>query len=134
MIGGTTHLHDCVSLLNVSYPDQKLPLSPRNLDFLIPFPEALDQYLPGHATAGYRPWQGSTAENNIENIDNVVWPEANSAWYLSTLLDQIHSPTSPPSAADRNSLSDAISAHTLNVMGVGWKHGPRCGVINANFM
>lgn len=121
-------------MLNVSYPDQKLPLSSTELDFSVPFPEAFDQYLPGNATAGYRAWQGSTAENNTDKIDNVVWPEANSAWYLSTLLHQIHNPTNPPTVADRNSLSDALSVHTLNVMGVEWRHGTRCAAINSNFM
>ncbi|KAH8906007.1 hypothetical protein BR93DRAFT_723401 [Coniochaeta sp. PMI_546] len=122
------------SMLNVSYPDQKLPLSSTELDFSVPFPEAFDQYLPGNATAGYRAWQGSTAENNTDKIDNVVWPEANSAWYLSTLLHQIHNPTNPPTVADRNSLSDALSVHTLNVMGVEWRHGTRCAAINSNFI
>jgi hypothetical protein len=124
----------CSSILNVSYPDQKLPLTQIELDFSIPFPEAFDQYLPGHATAGYRGWQGSTVEENSGTIDNVVWPEANSAWYLSTLLHQNHNRAIPPTVADRNTLSDALSVHTLNVMGVEWKHGTRCGAINVNFM
>jgi hypothetical protein len=121
-------------VLNVSYPDQKLPPSPTQLDFSVPFPEAFDQYLPGNATAGFGAWKGTAAEDNTDRIDSVVWPEANSAWYLSTLLHQIHNPASPPTAADRNSLTDALSVHTLNVLGAEWKQGTRYAAVNANFM
>lgn len=121
------------SLLNISYPDQKYPLSVDELDFSIPLPQAFDQYLSGAAALGFQARQGELADAHIDRIEDIIWPEANSAWYLSTFLHEVQGPTTL-TPVDRNNLTDAVTAHTLNIMGVRWRFGNRSAAINANFM
>ncbi|KAK3341289.1 hypothetical protein B0T25DRAFT_336947 [Lasiosphaeria hispida] len=134
---------DC--LVHVSYQDQKYPMHAANLhwDFSIPFPESFDQYLPGSLTFGFQ-GQGQSSgssssssigylDANIDHIDGMVWPEATSAWYLSNVLQQLGSPT-PATAADRNMLSGAITAHTINVLSGNWKRGDRTAAVGTNFI
>jgi len=120
-------------LLHISYTDQKYPLSGAEPDFSIPFPQAFDQYLSGTAASGFQARQGVVADANNDRIEDVLWPEGNSAWYLSSFLHHIRS-TTPLTPADRNTLSDAVTAHTLNIMGVNWRFGSRSAAMHANFM
>ncbi|KAK0746420.1 hypothetical protein B0T18DRAFT_390872 [Schizothecium vesticola] len=130
---------DC--LVHVSYQDQKYPMHTANLhwDFTIPFPESLDQYLPGSSVFGLG--QASSAASasslsldvDIDSIDGMIWPEATSAWYLSSVLQQL-SGTAPPTQTDRNMLSGAITAHTINVMSGNWKRGDRTAAVGTNFI
>ncbi len=108
-----------------------------NWDFTIPFPESLDQYLPGSVAFQFGT-QGSGPEptymdDNISHIDGMVWPEATSAWYLSNVLQQLEGPN-PPSAVDRNVLSGAITAHTISILSRNWKRGDRTAAVGTNFM
>jgi hypothetical protein len=107
-------------------------------DFSIPFPESFDQYLPGSVGLGFGnqaggPAGGTFLDANIDQIDGIVWPEATSAWYLSNVLQQLSSPN-PPSPADRNMLSGAITAHTINMLSSNWKRGDRAAAVGTNFM
>ncbi|KAK0631715.1 hypothetical protein B0T14DRAFT_559472 [Immersiella caudata] len=129
---------DC--LIHVSYQDQKYPMHTTNLhwDFSIPFPESFDQYLPGSVGLGFGNQVGGSAEGtfldaNIDQIDGIVWPEATSAWYLSNVLQQLSSPNLP-SSADRNMLSGAITAHTINMLSSNWKRGDRTAAVGTNFI
>lgn len=120
------------SLLHISFPDQKYPLTVVDPDFSLPLPQALDQYLQGAAALGFQEGEGLADASN-DSIEDILWPEANSAWYLSSFLHQIRSST-PLTTAARNSLSDAVTAHTLNIMGVNWRFGARSATMHANFM
>lgn len=108
-------------------------------DFTIPFPESLDQYLPGSSVFGLGQASSSSAsaglslDVDIDSIDGMIWPEATSAWYLSSVLQQL-SGTAPPTQTDRNMLSGAITAHTINVMSGNWKRGDRTAAVGTNFM
>ncbi|KAK3393696.1 hypothetical protein B0H63DRAFT_516866 [Podospora didyma] len=121
---------DC--LVHVGYQDQKYPMHTSSLgsDFWIPFPEAFDQYLLGSAMFGL---QGQGLDANLDRIEGMVWPEANSAWYLSNVLHQLAGPT-PQSIEDRNTLSGAITQHTLQVLEGSWERGDRTGAVGANFI
>jgi hypothetical protein len=108
-------------------------------DFSIPFPESFDQYLSGSLGIDFGA-QGSGSRTgapfldaNIDRIDGIVWPEATSAWYLSSVLQQLTRPT-PPTADDRNMLSGAITAHTINILSSNWKRGDRTAAVGTNFM
>jgi len=110
-------------------------------DFSIPFPESFDQYLLGSMGIGFGGHAGGAVagsgapflDANIDQIDGIVWPEATSAWYLSNVLHQLSSPTTP-TTADRNMLSGAITAHTINMLSSNWKRGDRTAAVGLNFM
>lgn len=126
-----------LSLIHVSYQDQKYPMHTANLgwDFSIPFPESFDQYLSGGLSYSF----GSQASGsghlggNSDQIDGMVWPEATSAFYLSSVLQQLANPGSP-TATDRNMLSGAVTTHTINVLSGNWKRGDRTAAVGTNFM
>lgn len=120
------------SLLSVCFPNQKLPLSVTETDFIVPFPEYFDQHLGGHMSP-LPP--DAAADGNNDRIAGMVWPESYSAWYLSTLLRQIHCASNPPpTVAERNALSHAVSAHTMDTMSKNWRFGSRCATTAMNFM
>jgi hypothetical protein len=124
------------SLIHVSYQDQKYPMHTANLhwDFSIPFPESFDQYLPGSVFGSQAPGSGTVfLDANTEHVDGIVWPEATSAWYLSNVLQQLSSP-SAPNPTDRNIISGAITAHTINMLSSNWKRGDRSVAVGTNFM
>ncbi|KAK3329529.1 hypothetical protein B0H66DRAFT_526913 [Apodospora peruviana] len=109
---------DC--LVHVGYQDQKYPIHTSNTDpdFAIPYPEAFDQYLPGSGTYDFQN-QGhgegfGYLDADLAQIDSVVWPEANSAGYLSSVLQQLSG--SNPSVATRNSITEMIMGHTINLL------------------
>ncbi len=99
------------------------------MDFSIPFPETFDQYLSGSMVFG----QQGFLDGSLDRIETMIWPEANSAWYLRNALQQLLI-SNPPSSADRDILSDAITAHTLNVMGGNYRNGTRSAAVGTNFM
>ncbi|KAH8899263.1 hypothetical protein GQ53DRAFT_777020 [Thozetella sp. PMI_491] len=119
---------DC--LVFVGYPDQKFPLHTSEMDFSIPFPETLDQYLNGFSGLGQ---QSGFLDGNLGRVETIIWPEANSAWYLRNALQQL-AVSNPPAFGDRDMLSDAITAHTLNVMGGNYRNGTRAAVVGTNFI
>ncbi|KAK1755262.1 hypothetical protein QBC47DRAFT_212792 [Echria macrotheca] len=136
---------DC--LIHVSYQDQKYPMHTANIhsSFSIPFPESFDQYLPNSLSFGFG-GQGSASgsasasgsravflDSNTDQIDGMVWPEATSAFYLSSVLQQLTSP-SPPIPNDRNMLSGAITAHTINLLSGNWGRGGRTAAVGTNFI
>ncbi|KAK1830392.1 hypothetical protein QBC39DRAFT_285634 [Podospora conica] len=128
---------DC--LVHVSYPDQKYPMHTANLhwDFTIPFPESFDQYLPGSSAfgLGLATSSANLSLDDADSIDGMIWPEATSAWYLSSVLQQLSSTAAPPpTQTDRNTLSSAITAHTINVMSGNWKRGDRTAAVGTNFI
>jgi hypothetical protein len=121
-------------MIRVSYQDQKYPMHTSSIgaDFSVPFPEAFDQYLPDSMMFRLQ-GQSQPLDANIDQIDGMVWPEANSAWYLSNVMQQLSNPASPP-PADRNALSGAITAHTINLLAGNWRSGDRTAAVGTNFM
>ena len=99
------------------------------MDISIPFPETFDQSFGSSVSTGPQGF----LDGNLDRIETMIWPEANSAWYLRNVLHQLHV-SNPPAANDRDTLSDAITAHTINVMGGHYKNGTRTAVVGTNFM
>ncbi|KAK4136636.1 hypothetical protein BT67DRAFT_373791 [Trichocladium antarcticum] len=110
---------DC--LLNVGYPDQAYPMLTAGLGHepAIPFPEALDQYLPGgFASPG---------------LAIMALPEAASAWYLNRVLQQLSDP-GPTPAADRDALFELITEHTSKILSSKGRVGDRNAALGTNFI
>ncbi|KAL2017656.1 hypothetical protein VTK56DRAFT_1870 [Thermocarpiscus australiensis] len=107
------------------------------LDFVIPFPENFDQYFPG--ALGFQPGdrERGIRDANSDKIDGMVLPEAKSAWYLSSLLQQSSSlalsPTVNPTM-NRSVLDAAITQHSYELSSSGWKTGERSGAVATNFI
>ncbi|KAK3934061.1 hypothetical protein QBC46DRAFT_429320 [Diplogelasinospora grovesii] len=136
---------DC--LVQVGYQEQKYPLHTSDVtsSFTVPFPEVFDQYLPdslgfGLQSPGQNYPSGVVLDANMDQIDGMVWPEASSAWYLSNVLQELSSgrselgPYPPPPTAQRNVLSGAITAHTLDLYAGNWKDGDRIAAVGTNFI
>ncbi|KAK3694899.1 hypothetical protein B0T22DRAFT_86473 [Podospora appendiculata] len=127
---------DC--LVHVGYQDQKYPLHTTNFthspcDSSIPFPEALDRYLPGSLAFNFHHGHhGFLLDPELAQIDGLAWPEANSAGYLRTVLHHLSpsNPNSPPpTIAERNSITELIMGHTINLLA-----GKRTAAVGANFI
>ncbi|KAL2165399.1 hypothetical protein VTH06DRAFT_697 [Thermothelomyces fergusii] len=103
---------DC--LLNVAYQDPAVQAYPMNtmglnLDFPIPAPDAIDQFLP----ASPLPIAGQNQafrDANGDQMSGIVFPEAVSAWYLFQVLRRLSSPAAQD-AESRRELSNQIFRH-----------------------
>lgn len=100
------------------------------LDFAIPFPEAFDQYLSGGLLLHFDAQGKLVRDANISQIGGMILPEANSAWYLSSVLQHLSNPGAL-SAAD---LSTAITQHTTNLVSGTWVNVDRNAAVGTNFM
>lgn len=119
-------------MINVGYQDQKYPIhtSIVTSELAIPFPEAFDQYLPGSLAYDFHT-QGEGfgyLDPDLEQIDGVVWPEANSAGYLSSVLQHL-STSAVPIVSSRNSVTDMIMGHTMGLL-----QNKRNAAVGTNFM
>ncbi|KAK4218260.1 hypothetical protein QBC37DRAFT_369207 [Rhypophila decipiens] len=108
---------DCV--INVVYEDQKYPTHTLIVtsELTIPFPEAYDLYLPGSLAYDFHTQSERYGylDVDLEQIDGVVWPEAHSAAFLSSALQQ---PTSThlPSVLAQHSTTEMIMGHTISLL------------------
>ncbi|KXX73342.1 Oleate activated transcription factor 3 [Madurella mycetomatis] len=121
---------DC--LLNVGYEDQKYPMHTTSigLDFVIPFPDAFDQYLSGGLLLHFDAQGKLVRDAHISQIGGMILPEANSAWYLSSVLQHLSNPGTL-SVAD---LSTAITQHTTNLVSETWVNVDRNAAVGTNFI
>ncbi|KAH6650986.1 hypothetical protein F5144DRAFT_480445 [Chaetomium tenue] len=108
-------LNAILCLLNVAY-DQPYPMHTTGLAprLPVPMPETIDQYFP--ATS---PFQfGDTGDQ----INNMFFPEATSAWYLSNVLQQLSDPTAC-GLTNPKTLSEMIMTHLRTTTSMGWRVG-----------
>lgn len=99
-----------------------------SLDFVIPFPEALDLHLPGGLL-----FQFEAQNAHGSAVDGIVLPEAKCAWCLSTALQQLSNPALP-TAIDPNELSAMIWQHTCEMISAKWETGDRNAAVGVNLM
>ncbi|KAL2127797.1 hypothetical protein VTI74DRAFT_10157 [Chaetomium olivicolor] len=101
---------DC--LLHVGYQDQAYPMHTADLitGFQIPLPEAFNAHLPASMPVQFGGQNQGFRDATSDHIEGMVFPEATSAWYLSTVLHQLSNPLLP-GALDSKELSDLILQH-----------------------
>ncbi|KAL2199037.1 hypothetical protein P885DRAFT_31089 [Corynascus similis CBS 632.67] len=115
-------------LLNVAYqdpPTQEYPMNTAdlNLGFIIPFPNALDEYFPA-TSFGYGGQSQDFRGANSDHIAGIVFPEAMSAWYTYSVLKQLSNP-SMQNDSSRASLSIQIIQHIRSMEASMWRASGR---------
>lgn len=100
------------------------------LDFVVPFPEAFDQYLSGNLLLQFDAQGKLVRDAHIDHIDGIILPEANSAWYLSSVLEYLLH----PGAMSVVDLSAAITRHTTDLVSGSWMNRDRNAAVGTNFM
>ncbi|KAJ4296979.1 hypothetical protein N0V88_003895 [Collariella sp. IMI 366227] len=115
---------DC--LLHVSYQDQAYPMHISDLvtGFQIPLPETFNAHFPPRMPTQFGGQTEEFGDANSDHIEGMVFPEAASAWYLRTVLNQLSNPLMP-GAFDTKQLSDMILQHAKETAAVKWKSGDR---------
>ena len=125
---------DC--LLNVGYRNQAYPMLTAGLghESVIPLPEAFDQMPGGFPSQFLGQGQGRGVRSaNVDPIDAMALPEANSAWYLSRVLQQLSNP-GPSPAINRNALSEEITRHTTKMLPSKGRAGDGNAALGTNFI
>ncbi|KAK1777308.1 hypothetical protein QBC45DRAFT_190082 [Copromyces sp. CBS 386.78] len=104
------------------YQDHAYPLHTSAIpqDLTVPFPESFRH-------AGTNEALGSW-DVTMGDVSGAMWPEAHSAYYLSSVLQRLTDPASL-SNADRDHLSHMIMNHTISMLG-----SDRASVVGTNFI
>ncbi|KAK4243483.1 hypothetical protein C7999DRAFT_18162 [Corynascus novoguineensis] len=115
-------------LLNVAYQDPTTQAYPMNtvglnLGFIIPFPDALDEYFPA-TSFRYGGQSQDFRDANSHHIAGIVFPEAMSAWYIYSVLQQLSNP-SMHNDGSRASLSIQIVQHMRSMGTSMWRASDR---------
>jgi hypothetical protein len=96
----------------------------------VPLPEQLDRYFPVQFQFG-GPHQGFR-DTNSDQIHGMVFPEATSAWYLSTVLQRLSDPTE--SGIDPKELTDTILQHAKLLSSPQWLTCGRNAAVGVDLM
>lgn len=99
---------------------------------VVPAPESLDNHFPASAQFQFGgPPQGFRGANS-DQIHGMVFPEATSTWYLSTVLQQLSDPTL--SEIDPKTLTDRIWQHAKSLSSAEWLTCGRNAAVGIDFM
>ncbi|KAK3395625.1 hypothetical protein B0T20DRAFT_487014 [Sordaria brevicollis] len=111
---------DC--LVQAGYQDHAYPLHTSAVpqDLTVPFPESFRQ---SGSDVAFGSW-----DVTMGDVGGAMWPEAHSAYYLSSVLQRLADPASL-SNADRDHLSNLIMNHTISMLG-----SDRAAVVGTNFI
>lgn len=113
--------------------DLGYPATIPSLDFSIPLPETFDPILQlaqgGQFGASMLQEGFRFADDGVDRIDTIVFPEAKSASLLSQVLQHT---TGRPNAHSpwRETLQAAIVEHARSIVSTPWKDGSRYGALS----
>lgn len=124
------------SILHVGHPEQQYPLEAGMSGVQVPFPETTDQLVMRGSPTGYPALRGYSCSEvgklfdcTTLRVNTAILPEAKSASFLSMVLNEGNG-----AVIDRTGLSDAVRAHTVDILSGTWRYSNRCAALAASFI